>query len=31
MDALVYVTQYTRVRYGRVEHVVHHTRRWPRT
>lgn len=26
---LVYVTSYTRLRFGRVEHVVQHTRRWP--
>lgn len=30
MDALVHVCSYLRVRYGRVEHVVRHTRRWPR-
>lgn len=28
---LVHVTSYMRVRFGRVEHVVRHTRRWPRT
>jgi hypothetical protein len=28
---LVYVTSYVRVRFGRVEHVVQHTRRWPYT
>lgn len=28
---LVHVTSYLRVRFGRVEHVVRHTRRWPYT
>jgi hypothetical protein len=28
---LVHVTSYMRVRFGRVEHVVRHTRRWPHT
>ncbi len=27
---VVYVTDYFRIRFGRVEHVVQHTRRWPR-
>lgn len=27
---VVYVTDYFRTRFGRVEHVVQHTRRWPR-
>jgi hypothetical protein len=30
MLMVVYVTDYTRFRFGRLEHVVRHTRRWPR-
>lgn len=26
----VHVTSYIRTRFGRKEHVVRHTRRWPR-
>lgn len=27
---VVHVTDYYRIRFGRVEHVVQHIRRWPR-
>lgn len=28
---VVHVIDYYRIRFGRVEHVVQHTRRWPRS
>lgn len=28
---VVHVTDYMRFRFGRLEHVVRHTRRWPQT
>jgi hypothetical protein len=28
---MVYVMDYFRYRFGRLEHVCAHTRRWPRT
>ena len=31
MSTRVHVTHYLRIRYGRVERVVRHTRRWPRS
>jgi hypothetical protein len=31
MTALVHVTQYSRIRFGRLENVIQHVRRWPRT
>lgn len=29
MDRLVHVRAYTRIRFGRLEHVCEHTRGWP--
>ncbi len=31
MGTRVHVTNYLRIRFGRLEHVVRHTRRWPRS